>query len=73
MVAIVATALFAGVTLDLRAADQPVEKPADGKKETPEKLKPFNGKVKSVDKAAKSITLEGEKAQTLQLNSGSCN
>ena len=67
--AIIMAALFSGASLSLQAADQPADKAPDGKKETPEKFKGFNGKVKSVDKVAKSITLEGDKAQTLQITS----
>lgn len=31
------------------------------------KFRPFNGKIKAVDKTAKTITLEGEKAQVFQI------
>lgn len=33
------------------------------------KFRPFNGKIKAVDKTAKTITLEGEKAQVFQVTS----
>ena len=33
------------------------------------KFRPFNGKIKAVDKAGKTITLEGEKAQVFQITS----
>jgi Cu/Ag efflux protein CusF len=51
------------------AADQPAEKKAAGQKEAAPKFRPFTGKVKAVDQSAKSITLEGEKAQTFLVTS----
>ena len=33
------------------------------------KFRPFNGKIKAVDKTARTITLEGEKAQVFQITS----
>ena len=54
-------------TLSSRAADQPVEKAAEGKKDAKAKFRPFHGKIKEADKQAKSIVLEGEKAQTFQI------
>ena len=39
------------------------------KSEAKEKFRPFRGTIKSVDAAAKSITLDGEKAQTFAVAS----
>jgi hypothetical protein len=58
-----------GTPLSLLAADTPPGKPAAAKKETKAKARPFVGTVKAVDKVAKTITLEGEKAQTLLVTS----
>ena len=58
------TAVFVSVTgLSVSAADN--EKPADKN----EHFRPFRGTIKSVDKGAKTITLEGEKAQTFAIAS----
>jgi hypothetical protein len=52
-------------TVSITAADKPTpaEKKAD-KAEAKDKFRPFRGTIKSIDKAAKTIVLEGEKAQT---------
>jgi hypothetical protein len=64
--------LALGTSVSLSAADKPADKPAEGKpaesKPAP-KFRPFRGKVASTDKTAKSITLEGEKAQTFLITS----
>jgi Cu/Ag efflux protein CusF len=61
-----------GTSLSLQAADKPADKPAEAKpaetKPAP-KFRPFRGKVSTTDKTAKSITLEGEKAQTFLITS----
>ena len=57
-----------GVALPASAADQPA--PADApSKAKKSKGMPFNGKIKSVDKAAKTITLNREKSNVLQITS----
>ena len=45
------------------------KKGGDGKKEGRAKYRPFTGKIKEVNKTAKTLTLEGEKAQTFQVTS----
>jgi uncharacterized lipoprotein NlpE involved in copper resistance len=58
------TAVFASVaTVGVTAAD----KPADKKAATDEHFRPFRGTIKSVDKGGRTITLEGEKAQTFAI------
>ena len=55
------TAVIASVTtMGVMAADKPAEKKAGAD----EHFRPFRGTIKSVDKGARTITLEGEKAQT---------
>jgi hypothetical protein len=62
------TAVFASVaTVGVTAADKPADKPADKKAATDEHFRPFRGTIKSVDKGARTITLEGEKAQTFAI------
>jgi Cu/Ag efflux protein CusF len=67
IVTALATALL-GNAFSIRAADKPAEKPAEAK-EGKARPRPFSGKVKAVDKAAKTVTLEGEKAQVFQITS----
>ena len=60
------TAVFASVaTPSVTAAD----KPADKKPAADEHFRPFRGTIKAVDPGAKTITLEGEKAQTFAIAS----
>jgi hypothetical protein len=61
--------LASGITLQSRAADS--DKPP-AKEETPAPRPrgvPYNGKVASVDKIAKTITLNGEKNRVIQVTS----
>jgi Cu/Ag efflux protein CusF len=46
------------------ATAQAADKPPEGKGEAKPKSRPFRGTIKSVDNTAKSITLQGEAAQT---------
>ena len=69
LIANLATLLCFGGSLIAQAADKPADKAAEGKKEAKSKFRPFNGTIKSVDKTAKTITLEGEKAQAFQITS----
>ena len=68
---ILSSAVLAAVLMTLpsyvRAADQPADAPKTEKKP---RLMPFNGKVGAVDKAAKTVTLEGrEKTRVFQITS----
>ena len=56
-----------GASLSLPAADKPADNPAETKPAP--KFRPFRGKVSATDKTAKSVTLEGEKAQTFLITS----
>src|SRR2546426_9662799 len=67
IVAALTTALL-GNAFSIRAAEKPTEKPAEAK-EGKARPRPFSGKVKAVDKTAKTVTLEGEKAQVFQITS----
>ncbi len=51
------------------AADQPASPASEGKKDAKAKFRPFRGTIKTIDKSAKVITLDGEKAQTFQITS----
>ena len=57
-----------GVALPVSAADQPAPSDAPPKAKKAKGM-PFNGKIKSVDKAAKTITLNREKSNVLQITS----
>jgi len=50
------------------SADKPADKKTD-KAGPQEKFRPFNGTIKAVDKAAMTITLEGEKAHVFAIAS----
>ena len=65
LIAAILAACVAGTPVALNAADKPADKPAEGKKEARPKNRPLRGTVKSFDKAAKSVTLEGEKGDTI--------
>ncbi len=67
LIALVLTVVIGGVIPNCPAADKPGDKPGEAKKDAKPKFRPFNGKVKAVDKTAKTITLEGEKAQTFHV------
>jgi len=57
-------AVFASVALPSATA---ADKPADKKPAADEHFRPFRGTIKAVDPGAKTITLEGEKAQTFAI------
>jgi len=62
--------LIAVITTVTSAPLLGADKPASGEKaETKEKFRPFRGTIKSVDAGARSITLDGEKAQTFAIAS----
>lgn len=65
--AAVLAAFAFSISLPAPAADKPSDKAAE--KEAKGKFRPFNGKIKEVDKTAKTIKLEGEKAQTFMITS----
>lgn len=69
LIAIVCAGVLLGTNLNLLAADKPAEKKPAVKKEQAAKTRPFNGVIKAVDQSAKTITLEGEKAQTFSVTS----
>lgn len=69
LVATVLAACLAGAPWALWAAEQPAEKPAEAQKAPKAKPRPFKGTIKAFDKVAMSITLEGEKAQTIYITS----
>ena len=55
-----------GVVLPVVAADKPA--PADAKKDKPKRM-PFGGKIKAIDKTAKTITIDRENKNTFALTS----
>ena len=55
------------VALPLQAAEK--NAPAEAKKEKQPKGMPFNGKIKSVDKTNKTITIDREKSNTFHVTS----
>ena len=61
----------AEATLDKAAAKTEAQPKKGGgaKKESRAKFRPFTGKIKEVNKAAQTLTLEGGKAQTFQVTS----
>jgi hypothetical protein len=61
----VITALF---NINAISADKPADKKTE-KADTQEKFRPFRGTIKSVDKVARTITLEGESAQKFAITS----
>ena len=66
---IIATILALAV-LNTSLTAQAADKPAPDKKEKKANHIPFKGKVSAVDKAAKTVTLEGkEKSRTFQVTS----
>ena len=69
LIAAILGACVAGAPLTLSAADAPAEKPAQGNKAARPKFRPFRGTIKSFDKVAKSITLQGEKGDTILVTS----
>ena len=50
------------------SADKPADKKTE-KTDTQEKFRPFHGTIKSVDKVATTITLEGQSAQKFAITS----
>jgi len=68
----VLVALIAGVPPTVRAAEAYKDKSTQApKSENRPKQMPFRGKVRAIDKTAKTITLEGkEKGRTFQITSG---
>ena len=62
--------LALGVALPVSAADNPATPEAPPKARTPRGM-PFKGKIKAVDKAAKTITLDREKSNVLFVTSQS--
>lgn len=65
---VLSVGLMLGIMADLRAAEQPAGAAAAAKKQDKAKYRPFRGTIKAMDKAAKTITLEGEKAQQFVVN-----
>jgi hypothetical protein len=63
LLAIALSVSLLGLPGSLSAADDAAPKP-EIKKDAKAKFRPFNGKIKAVDKTAMTLTLEGEKAQT---------
>jgi Cu/Ag efflux protein CusF len=55
-------------SLQATPADPPAEKKPE-KSAPPQKFRPFNGTIKSIDATARTITLKGEKAQTFAVTS----
>ena len=62
IIAVLSMGLLFGVHLNGRGADAPNDTPA-GKTEKKAKYRPFNGTVKAVNLQAKTIKLQGDKAQ----------
>jgi Cu/Ag efflux protein CusF len=62
IMAVLSLGLLLGSPVNTRAADAPNDTPA-GKTEKKAKHRPFNGTVKAVNLEAKTITLQGDKAQ----------
>ena len=69
LIAALLTAFVAAVTVNSYAAEQPADKPGDTKKSPRAAGRPFRGTIKSFDKATQTLTLEGEKAQTVVVTS----
>lgn len=69
LVATVLAACVAGAPWTLWAAEQPAQKPAETQKASKAKTRPFRGTVKAFDKTAMTLTLEGEKEDTLCITS----
>lgn len=69
LIATILATCVAALPVALSAADKPAEKPAEGKKDARPKSRAIRGTVKSFDKAAKSVTLEGEKGDTFFITS----
>lgn len=69
LLATVLAACVAGAPCTLWAAEQPAQKPAETQKAPKAKTRPFRGTVKSFDKTAMTITLEGEKEDTICITS----
>ena len=67
LIAVVITAAAIGLALPLAAADKPA--PGEAQKEKQPKAMPFNGKVKAVDKATKTITIDREKSNNFHVTS----
>jgi hypothetical protein len=65
LIAVVITVAAIGLALPLVAAEKPV--PSEAKKENQPKGTPFNGKVKAVDKAKHTITIDREKSNTFHV------
>ncbi len=62
-----ALSLLFGATANIRAADAPQKAPAAAEKAKKVKYRPFRGTIKSIETQAKTITLEGAKAQQFQI------
>lgn len=69
LVATVLAACVAAAPGAVWAAEQPAEKPAETQKAPKAKTRPFKGTIKAFDKVALSITLEGEKGDTIYITS----
>ena len=69
LIAALLATFVTGTTLGSLAADPPAEKAGDANKGKRPAGRPFRGTVKSFDKTSQTLTLEGEKPQTVLITS----
>jgi hypothetical protein len=69
LIAALLATFVTGTTLVSLAADPPAEKAGDANKGKRPAGRPFRGTVKSFDKTSQTLTLEGEKPQTVLITS----